>query len=160
MFARELAEEERRKASWANRSLFLYFSHFQRKNGGRGGIRTHGWFYPTLDFESSRIPLQDLRIKNPASIISAITVLWLYFLRQAADGTFQPSAKLERALHFHHGSAFGAQKGASPGRDSHSAVIRGMATENGFSNRYVFRNNRKTWSRASGPTRMVTMNLP
>ena len=26
-----------------------------RRIGGRGGIRTHGWFNPTLDFESSAL---------------------------------------------------------------------------------------------------------
>ena len=31
------------------------FQHRLRRNGGRGGIRTHGWFNPTLDFESSAL---------------------------------------------------------------------------------------------------------
>ncbi len=33
----------------------LYSSVFQREISGRGGIRTHGWFNPTLDFESSAL---------------------------------------------------------------------------------------------------------
>ena len=33
----------------------LYPSVFQRESSGRGGIRTHGWFNPTLDFESSAL---------------------------------------------------------------------------------------------------------
>ena len=28
---------------------------YERKTGGRGGIRTHGEFNPTLDFESSAL---------------------------------------------------------------------------------------------------------
>ena len=31
------------------------FQHRLRRTGGRGGIRTHGWFNPTLDFESSAL---------------------------------------------------------------------------------------------------------
>jgi hypothetical protein len=33
----------------------LYPSVFQRESSGRGGIRTHGWFNPTFDFESSAL---------------------------------------------------------------------------------------------------------
>jgi hypothetical protein len=57
----------------------LYPSVFQRESSGRGGIRTHGWFNPTFDFESSALN----RTQPP-------------FLLSRIEGTISPSLRQAR----------------------------------------------------------------